>query len=181
MVHCPRCQAEKPSATAVCPSCGADRPRVDETPTFRTKPRLLVLRPVPKSADPRLTDPAPVHAAAPFADPAPTPTTRPPRLRVVRGLKVHAEYPLCEGANLIGRGDDRPVDIDLRDQEPSDRVWASRHHAVVHVADGAFSIEDLNSMNGTYVNRHRVYPGQKRMLNGGDVLQIGTIQLKLTL
>jgi hypothetical protein len=179
MVRCATCHADLPSASASCPKCGNGVIRTEDTPTLRTKPRLLVLRPPTKSNNPRLTD----HATGPDAEPLsdPTPTPRPPRLRVIRGLKVHVEFPVCEGANLIGRGDDRPVDIDLRDQEPADRVWVSRHHAVVHLAGGTYSIEDLNSMNGTYVNRHRVYPGQKRLLNAGDVVQIGTIQLKLTL
>jgi hypothetical protein len=181
MYHCPQCHAEKPTVTGACPECRSDAPGVEDTPTIRGKPRLLVLRPASKSADPRLTDPATGPSSLPFSDPTPTPTALPPRLRVVRGLKVHVEYPLCDGANLVGRGDDRPVDVDLRDQEPPDRVWASRHHAVIHLGDGGITVEDLNSMNGTYVNRHRVYPGQKRALNTGDVLQIGTIQLKLTL
>jgi pSer/pThr/pTyr-binding forkhead associated (FHA) protein len=180
MFRCPQCHAEKPTALAVCPKCQSAAPGLEDTPTLHTRPRLLVLRPTTKSADPRVTDPA-GPSAAPFSDPTPTPTAMPPRLRVIRGLKVHVEYPLCEGQNLIGRGDDRPVDVDLRDQEPTDRVWASRHHAVIHIEEGALTIEDLNSMNGTYVNRHRVYPGQKRTLKAGDVLQIGTIQLKLTL
>jgi pSer/pThr/pTyr-binding forkhead associated (FHA) protein len=41
------------------------------------------------------------------------------------------------------------------------------------------TIEDLNSANGTYVNRTKVYPGQKRPLNINDVVQIGTVQMKL--
>ena len=78
--------------------------------------------------------------------------------------------------------DDKPVDIDLEDQEPPDRVWCSRQHAVVHWDDsqGVMTIEDLNSANGTFVNRARIHPGQKRQLYLNDVVQIGTIQLKVT-
>src|SRR5690349_11801120 len=89
MFRCPKCHGEKASAAAACPKCGGDRVRVDETPTMRTKPRLLVLRPATKSADPRLTDPAIGVGSVPLSDPTPTPSTRPPRLRVIRGLKVH--------------------------------------------------------------------------------------------
>jgi pSer/pThr/pTyr-binding forkhead associated (FHA) protein len=42
------------------------------------------------------------------------------------------------------------------------------------------TIEDLNSSNGTYVNRTRVYPGEKRPVSAGDYIQIGTVQLKVT-
>ena len=39
-------------------------------------------------------------------------------------------------------------------------------------------IEDLNSLNGTWVNgAHQA--GQKRELNPEDVIQIGTVQMKL--
>jgi len=55
------------------------------------------------------------------------------------------------------------VDVDLEDQEPPERVWSSRQHAVIHFdeAESKLTIEDLNSANGTYVNRARVHPGQR--------------------
>jgi pSer/pThr/pTyr-binding forkhead associated (FHA) protein len=102
-----------------------------------------------------------------------------PRLVVLRGQKRNVEYPIYEGHNFIGRADEKPVDIDLEDQEPPDRVWCSRQHALITFEEGALTIEDLNSANGTYVNRARVYPGQKRQLAVNDVIQIGNVQMKL--
>src|SRR5262249_59470275 len=102
-----------------------------------------------------------------------------PRLVVLRGQKINAEFPLYEGLNFIGRADEKPVDIDLEDQEPPDRVWCSRQHALISFEEGVLTIEDLNSSNGTYVNRARIYPGQKRPLNVNDVIQIGTVQMKV--
>ena len=96
-----------------------------------------------------------------------------------RGQKRNAEYPIYPGLNFIGRADEKPVDIDLDDQEPPDRVWSSRQHALVTFEQGKLAIEDLNSANGTFVNRVRIYPGQKRDLAVGDVLQVGTVQMKL--
>jgi FHA domain len=125
---------------------------------------------------------APAPAPAPAADggPAlPLPSGAQPRLIVLRGQKRSAEYPIYEGLNFIGRADDKPVDIDLEDQEPPDRVWCSRQHACISFETSLLSIEDLNSSNGTYVNRTRVYPGQKRPLNPNDVIQIGNVQLKV--
>ncbi len=121
----------------------------------------------------------PPAPAAPAAAAAPLPPNAQPRLVVLRGLKRNVEYPLYEGHNFIGRADEKPVDIDLDDQEPPDRVWSSRQHALVTFEDGKLSIEDLNSANGTFVNRTRIYPGQKRDLAVGDVLQIGTVQMKV--
>ncbi len=87
-----------------------------------------------------------------------------PKLLVLRGQKPNAEYPLFEGPNFVGRADEKPVDIDLEDQEPPDRVWSSRQHACINFEDGELSIEDLNSSNGTFVNRARIYPGTKKPL-----------------
>jgi hypothetical protein len=107
------------------------------------------------------------------------PTGGKPRLRVLRGQKVNVEYPLYEGDNFIGRADERPVDIDLEDQEPPDRIWSSRQHALIHYENEILVIEDLNSSNGTFINRSRLYPGQKRVLMVNDIIQIGTVQMKL--
>jgi hypothetical protein len=104
-----------------------------------------------------------------------------PRLVVLRGEKINMEYPVYEGANYIGRTDEQPVDIDLECQEAADRVLTSRQHACVHYEDGALTVEDLKSLNGTFVNRRRVYPGQRRPLQDGDVIQVGTVQLKVVL
>jgi pSer/pThr/pTyr-binding forkhead associated (FHA) protein len=98
---------------------------------------------------------------------------------VLRGQKRNVEYPIYEGLNFIGRADEKPVDIDLEDQEPPDRVWCSRQHACISFEEGQLAVEDLNSANGTYVNRTRVYPGTKRPLNLNDIIQIGNVQLKV--
>jgi hypothetical protein len=129
----------------------------------------------------------PAPAAPPPAAPAPAaaapaaalPPDAQPRLVVLRGLKRNVEYPIYEGHNFIGRADEKPVDIDLDDQEPPDRVWSSRQHALITFEEGKIAVEDLNSANGTFVNRTRIYPGQKRELAVGDVLQVGTVQMKL--
>jgi hypothetical protein len=102
-----------------------------------------------------------------------------PRLRVVRGRKINVEYAIKNGPNYIGRRDDAPIEVDLEDQEPAERIWTSRKHAVLHFADGMLEIEDLNSLNGTFVNRLRVAPGERRQLKINDILQVGTIQLRV--
>jgi hypothetical protein len=164
-------------------------------PPFAT-PVGDVSSPAPAVAEPIPTL-KPVAEAASAAAPSPvanaqmsvpTPTASPagslppgtqPKLVVLRGLKLHVEFPLYEGHNFIGRADEQPVDIDLEDQEPPDRIWSSRQHAVITYEDGKLIIEDLNSSNGTFVNRTRVHPGQKRPLKVNDVLQIGTVQMKI--
>lgn len=125
--------------------------------------------------------PAPAPVAMPAAPPvgAVLPAGSQPRLLVLRGQKRNVEYPIYEGLNFIGRADEKPVDIDLEDQEPPDRVWCSRQHACLSFENNELFLEDLNSANGTYVNRTRIYPGQKRQLAPNDIIQIGNVQLKV--
>jgi pSer/pThr/pTyr-binding forkhead associated (FHA) protein len=131
--------------------------------------------------------PAPAAEAAPAAPAAPTaapaaaalPPGAQPKLVVIRGQKINAEYPIYPDLNFIGRADEKPVDIDLEDQEPPDRIWCSRQHALITLEESILTIEDLNSANGTYVNRARVYPGQKKQLSVGDTIQIGNVQMKV--
>ena len=129
--------------------------------------------------------PAPI-AAAPVAspvsdDPYFVSDSANPRLYVVRGQKPKVEFPILGGLNFIGRADDKPVDIDLEDQENPERVWASRQHAVIEFEDNKMTIEDLNSSNGTFLNRNKIYPGQKMPLKANDMVQIGNIQMKVML
>jgi pSer/pThr/pTyr-binding forkhead associated (FHA) protein len=87
-----------------------------------------------------------------------------PRLLAVRGLQPNREYFIFDGENIIGRGDQQPVEIDLQEQESDYRVWVSRRHARITRERDSLLIEDLYSANATYVNRRRVAPGVKRCL-----------------
>ncbi len=55
-----------------------------------------------------------------------------------------------------------------------DDVTVSRQHAVVLRKPDGLYIEDSDSLNGTYVNRHRV---ESHHLSDGDELQIGKFKL----
>jgi hypothetical protein len=136
----------------------------------------------PPAPEPAPAAPPPQAAPAPPVAPTPTDTLAPgavPKLVVLRGQRINAEYPIYEGLNFIGRADEKPVDIDLEDQEPPDRIWSSRQHALITYENGRMEIEDLNSSNGTFLNRNRIYPGQKTPLKINDVIQIGTVQMKV--
>jgi len=129
--------------------------------------------------------PAPI-AAVPVAEPVSgdpyfVSDSANPRLYVVRGQKPKVEFPILAGLNFVGRADDKPVDIDLEEQENPERVWASRQHAVIEFEDNKITIEDLNSSNGTFLNRNKIYPGQKMPLKANDMVQIGNIQMKVML
>jgi pSer/pThr/pTyr-binding forkhead associated (FHA) protein len=66
----------------------------------------------------------------------------------------------------IGRSPD--CDIFLDD------VTVSRRHAAVGRGDAGFTIEDLGSLNGTFLNRSRIERGD---LENGDEVQIGKYRL----
>jgi pSer/pThr/pTyr-binding forkhead associated (FHA) protein len=66
----------------------------------------------------------------------------------------------------IGRSPD--CDIFLDD------VTVSRRHSVVAHGDSGFTIEDLGSLNGTFLNRSRIERG---VLENGDEVQIGKYRL----
>lgn len=85
-------------------------------------------------------------------------------LVVHRGPGEGSEYLLeaRSGVVRVGRSADAEVFLD--------DVTVSRHHAELrHGAEG-WSIRDVGSLNGTYVNRVRV---DDRQLAGGDEVQIG--------
>ncbi|MGQ0722009.1 MAG: SpoIIE family protein phosphatase [Candidatus Eiseniibacteriota bacterium] len=60
---------------------------------------------------------------------------------------------------------------------PSQTV--SRAHAEIRVADGGVRIVDLNSLNGTRVNGIAVEPGQPREAQPGDLIEFGSVVLRL--
>jgi pSer/pThr/pTyr-binding forkhead associated (FHA) protein len=75
-----------------------------------------------------------------------------------------------------------PLDIDRLTvgRSPSsdiflDDVTVSRNHAVLSRGSDGVVLEDLGSLNGTYVNRRRIEARER--LEDGDELQIGKFRL----
>ena len=82
------------------------------------------------------------------------------------GGRTGEQFPLERTQTTIGRTPD--CDIFLDD------VTVSRRHAIVAKGAGTFTIEDLGSLNGTFLNRHRI---EKAELENGDEIQIGKYRL----
>ena len=53
----------------------------------------------------------------------------------------------------------------------------SRRHARLFLQNGELHVEDLNSVNHTFLNRQKVPPGQSARLNSGDELRLGRLVL----
>ena len=66
----------------------------------------------------------------------------------------------------IGRSPDCPVFLD--------DVTVSRRHAEFHRSGDTFTVSDVGSLNGTYVNRDRI---DRVQLTDGDEVQIGKYRL----
>ncbi len=91
-----------------------------------------------------------------------------PALAVRSGGGISGEIFRLAGERVtVGR--DPHSDIFLDD------VTVSRDHAVVLVAGGVVTLQDLGSLNGTYVNRRRIDTPEQ--LADGDELQIGKFRL----
>ena len=73
-----------------------------------------------------------------------------------------AERDLTVGRFIIGRTTDNDLQIDSK--------FISRHHAQIITTPQTCVLEDLNSTNGIHVRAKRV---RRRILNDGDVVQIG--------
>jgi pSer/pThr/pTyr-binding forkhead associated (FHA) protein len=75
-------------------------------------------------------------------------------------------FEVCEPETLIGRS----ATSHLRVADES----ISREHAVILFEDDAFTVEDLQSTNGTRLNGKRV---RSAPLNDGDEIQIGQTRI----
>jgi pSer/pThr/pTyr-binding forkhead associated (FHA) protein len=85
-------------------------------------------------------------------------------------LKMHESgtlIPLADAALTIGR--DASCDIPL----DADKL-VSRSHAEISAKDGQWTLSDLGSRNGTFVNGRRI---RQHPLRDGDVIAIGSHQL----
>ena len=101
-------------------------------------------------------------------------TAKPPRARLVLcdGDFAGAVYELAADETLIGRNP--TTDVTLLDES------ISREHAIVSfdAATGQFTIEDLQSTNGTKLNGKRV---RCATLSDGDEIQVGHTRMRFLL
>ena len=87
-------------------------------------------------------------------------------LVVRRGPNAGARFLLDHDVTTSGRHPDSDIFLD--------DVTVSRRHVEFHREGGGFSVHDVGSLNGTYVNRE---PVDVATLAGGDEVQIGKFRL----
>jgi DNA-binding winged helix-turn-helix (wHTH) protein len=102
------------------------------------------------------------------ADAQAAPAARPPRSaerqQELRVSWAHGEVALAEGDNLLGRTHEAAVWVE--------HASVSRRHALIRVAGGKATIEDLGSKNGTFLRGERLDGPWE--LTPGDEIRLGT-------
>jgi predicted component of type VI protein secretion system len=78
------------------------------------------------------------------------------------------EVPLGTQPVTIGRAPDNDIHID--------NLAVSNYHARVYVEAGSLVVEDLNSLNGSFLNDIRI---ERAMLKDGDTILIGKHEIKV--
>jgi serine/threonine-protein kinase len=109
---------------------------------------------------------------------------RPPaRIQVLgpRGVLWERRIAPDENPFVIGRRSlSRQIfpHIDLTYSDPS--AYVSRRHAQIIADAQGYSLEDLGSENGTYLNSTRVPANQPILLHNGDIIQVGKVQMQFS-
>ncbi|MEI7561388.1 MAG: FHA domain-containing protein [Actinomycetes bacterium] len=88
-------------------------------------------------------------------------------LIVLKGAGVGSRYLINTASTKIGR--------ELNNDISLDDITVSRSHAVIS-KDENFTIKDLGSLNGTYINAIAI---REQVLSDGDEIQIGKFHLTL--
>lgn len=150
---CPKCQHENESGAQQCAKCGSS---------------LVITVPVPPSAPEKgslvKTEPQPIEMAGLL------PNTL---TLLVAGYTEPAVVPI-QSEVLLGRsvpGEAEPT-VDLSKYN-GHMLGVSRHHAKIVKTANGFTVEDLSSANGTWLNENRLQPHTPRPLRGGDQIRMG--------
>lgn len=80
---------------------------------------------------------------------------------------------------VLGRKRDETIEeefIDLSGYQAYS-LGVSRQHARIDYGSGAYTVEDLGSSNGTWLNGNRLEPNRTYTLRRGDHLQLGELMM----
>ncbi|MEP9383628.1 FHA domain-containing protein [Nocardioides cheoyonin] len=154
MSQCPACGSQNPDDARFCSQCGT--PLAPQAPSDSTATIQLG---EPSDTSDRML--SPVDAATVDALPVGS-----GMLVVQRGPGSGSRFLLDKDVVHAGRHPDSDIFLD--------DVTVSRRHAEFNRVDDTYSVSDVGSLNGTYVNRDRI---DKVVLKDGDEVQIGKFRL----
>lgn len=136
--------------------------------------------PSPQPPQPNYPSPQPPQPSYPSPQPPPSyPSAITPRL-VVNATNAPLTLPAGKSELLIGREDavsNHFPDVDLG-PHGGEEGGVGRRHAKLYIRGGQCFIEDLQSVNYTFVNRQKLNPGNQQPLNNGDELRFGRVVLR---
>lgn len=181
MIRCQACGTENLDNSQYCDECGARLNNETGNNSLQTQfsdssyyqPANVTSIGIPAFADEK------VQNSLEIREPTDNSNVR-ATLIIERGTAVGAEFNLTTEESYIGRWDADngifpDVDLDAFDTEAK----VSRRHARISCSNGNYSIEDLGSTNGTYINRgRRLIPGNPQRLNDGDEIIVGKTFLR---
>jgi hypothetical protein len=157
-VYCTACGEANPDGSRFCAHCGTPLVRLSGDRVADTTSTISV------PASDVDTEAAEVLAADAAAVAALPPGTA--LLAVLRGPNAGSRFLLSSDLTLVGRHPDSDIFLD--------DVTVSRRHAEFYRHGGTFSVRDVGSLNGTYVNRERI---EEAILTAGDEVQVGKFRL----
>jgi pSer/pThr/pTyr-binding forkhead associated (FHA) protein len=85
---------------------------------------------------------------------------------VQRGPNAGSRFLLDKDLTTVGRHPDSDIFLD--------DVTVSRRHAEFHREAQGFTVSDVGSLNGTYLNRERI---ESTLVHSGDEVQVGKFRL----
>ena len=156
-MFCTACGTENPAGSHYCASCGAAMP--GEYPPAVDATSQIAVQGVLPEVDTEFS--AEAHQGAVDAL---TPGSA--LLVVKRGPNAGSRFLLDQDVTTAGRHPDSDIFLD--------DVTVSRRHAEFRREGSGYTVHDVGSLNGTYVNRERI---EAAPLSGGDEVQIGKFRL----
>jgi hypothetical protein len=100
-------------------------------------------------------------------------------LEVIRGREIGRRYAVDAGEMLVGNELQGARGLELADQEANSPRRMAGRQATLTATGETLSIRDLESPGGTFVNRQRLLSGMTRVLQPGDLIQVGSVQLEV--
>lgn len=146
MIACPQCGNQNKEGSKFCNRCGS------KLPGAKRLEDTVSFAPVEQEEEEITISPeAPAEGTI---------------LVVKKGPNPGEKFPLLKEEITLGR--DPKSDIFLND------ITVSRKHARITQEGQAFSLSDLGSLNGTYLNSERI---ERETLKHGDEIQVGKFKL----
>ena len=151
-MFCTQCGTKNPEGARFCANCGTALVAPDDAPTTT----ISLITPAEVDADTGVDLPVQIEELR----------ENTAMLIVRRGPNAGSRFLLDKDVVTAGRHPESDIFLD--------DITVSRRHAEIRRTLDGFTVHDVGSLNGTYLNRERVEDDE---LNNGDELQVGKFKL----